>query len=256
MTTETCLPCMATGPVPSSSHVVSSRASGACATTSVPCGHGYDYKASDSRSSERFHIVQACHELWMRRYEIVTACIKKGVSMDKIEGMTSSNITAVVEFWMENKAYVEKETVSLYFSMAADKVLDQDFDQARNLVFIGCLLERWVINGEDFSRAEETDISLECTEFMMQCIQKVSTTRGLVFYLSKKLPCSCFAKAKRVAVHLPKEGVCCCCFQKSNKSQLLKCGRCKAVSYCSRECQVKDWGSMHKQVCCRPQTKS
>jgi uncharacterized C2H2 Zn-finger protein len=31
---------------------------------------------------------------------------------------------------------------------------------------------------------------------------------------------------------------------------LLRCGRCQAARYCSRECQKQDWPS-HKSVCAR-----
>ena len=31
---------------------------------------------------------------------------------------------------------------------------------------------------------------------------------------------------------------------------LLRCGRCKVASYCSKECQVKDWmEGGHKRIC-------
>lgn len=32
-------------------------------------------------------------------------------------------------------------------------------------------------------------------------------------------------------------------------AQLQACGSCKLVSYCSRDCQVKDWKAGHKAVC-------
>ena len=28
-----------------------------------------------------------------------------------------------------------------------------------------------------------------------------------------------------------------------------RCGRCKAVYYCSRECQTGDWGRDHRELC-------
>ncbi|KAK5709123.1 hypothetical protein LTR17_020057 [Elasticomyces elasticus] len=34
----------------------------------------------------------------------------------------------------------------------------------------------------------------------------------------------------------------------TNRGMLFKCGRCKSVMYCSKECQVKDW-PLHKDVC-------
>merc|ERR1719296_968 len=35
----------------------------------------------------------------------------------------------------------------------------------------------------------------------------------------------------------------------------LRCGRCKLVVYCSRQCQGADWKASHK-FCCRPSTTS
>jgi len=29
----------------------------------------------------------------------------------------------------------------------------------------------------------------------------------------------------------------------------LKCGKCREVSYCSKECQAKDWKAGHKVTC-------
>lgn len=46
--------------------------------------------------------------------------------------------------------------------------------------------------------------------------------------------------------------VCFACKRNENggNQTLLKCGGCKVVSYCSKECQVKDWKQGgHKQVC-------
>jgi hypothetical protein len=38
------------------------------------------------------------------------------------------------------------------------------------------------------------------------------------------------------------------CKFSSKKDGVKKCGKCMSVSYCSRECQAKDW-SEHKKVC-------
>ncbi|GFH52501.1 hypothetical protein CTEN210_08977 [Chaetoceros tenuissimus] len=43
--------------------------------------------------------------------------------------------------------------------------------------------------------------------------------------------------------------------EQDDGSKLMKCARCKSVSYCSRECQVKDWKE-HKSYCKIATTKS
>lgn len=42
---------------------------------------------------------------------------------------------------------------------------------------------------------------------------------------------------------------CCTCLKTATK--ILKCSRCKAAYYCSKQCQLKDW-SVHKKFCKAP----
>lgn len=44
----------------------------------------------------------------------------------------------------------------------------------------------------------------------------------------------------------PKNPVCQCCSIPVDSS--MKCGACKAVYYCSKECQIKNW-AIHKEIC-------
>nr|GAT61410.1 predicted protein [Mycena chlorophos] len=42
----------------------------------------------------------------------------------------------------------------------------------------------------------------------------------------------------------------CASCQGAGKPKLLHCSRCKTATYCSKECQTKDWAT-HKQMCCK-----
>jgi hypothetical protein len=44
-----------------------------------------------------------------------------------------------------------------------------------------------------------------------------------------------------------KQGTCFSCWKAS--SQLKRCTACKRVSYCSQDCQKKDWGDGHRKTC-------
>ena len=37
--------------------------------------------------------------------------------------------------------------------------------------------------------------------------------------------------------------------QVSDRSRLLRCSRCKFISYCSKECQEEQWVKVHSQHC-------
>ncbi|KIV99185.1 uncharacterized protein PV09_09138 [Verruconis gallopava] len=40
-----------------------------------------------------------------------------------------------------------------------------------------------------------------------------------------------------------------CCAVCSKTTDLLKCGKCRSIQYCSKECQKKDWKTAHKALC-------
>ena len=44
--------------------------------------------------------------------------------------------------------------------------------------------------------------------------------------------------------------ICCGCHKATVMTKIKKCGACKAVQYCSLECQKEDW-KKHKKNCCK-----
>ena len=46
---------------------------------------------------------------------------------------------------------------------------------------------------------------------------------------------------------------CANCYKES-ETELLRCGKCRRVFYCSKECQLKDW-KLHKKMCKEPVNK-
>ena len=64
---------------------------------------------------------------------------------------------------------------------------------------------------------------------------------------SMQIPCLCFDKERvTLTTRIPFTN-CPVCFQQAVQT----CSKCKSVSYCSKECQIKHWKSVHKQ-CCKP----
>lgn len=78
----------------------------------------------------------------------------------------------------------------------------------------------------------------------------IGSDKNLILYLSKHVPCDCLA-ATVEAVTRPGEAFPTCdrCGQMELFKKLLLCAKCKQQRYCSKECQVEDWKSSHKQHC-------
>jgi len=76
-----------------------------------------------------------------------------------------------------------------------------------------------------------------------------STKRDLLKFFRKRTSCKCLKKLHLEARKKePKMGECWYCEEKSKRTLLCVCSRCRIYQYCSRECQVADWDN-HKEVC-------
>ena len=77
--------------------------------------------------------------------------------------------------------------------------------------------------------------------------------RGIVTFFRNRIKCNCLDEEYEKVKDLPKTGVCAnvdCKLpnRRAEKSQLLTCGTCRQVNYCSRKCQKIGWQS-HKRTC-------
>ncbi len=75
----------------------------------------------------------------------------------------------------------------------------------------------------------------------------------LVQYFRKRNPCSCLDGKYNEAKSITKMGRCCnstCTLpdKKAKRGAMFYCTGCRLANYCSRECQVADWGR-HKEGC-------
>lgn len=89
--------------------------------------------------------------------------------------------------------------------------------------------------------------------------QKTNSHQGLVLALAKRIPCNCLAAEQSEAKEEPNPMTLCRTCQKPDiecpNNKLMKCGKCKAAKYCSKECQKEDWKN-HKWACKRASGKN
>jgi hypothetical protein len=71
-----------------------------------------------------------------------------------------------------------------------------------------------------------------------------------VKWVYKQVPCKCLRSLLKTKFKQDlKAGFCFTCkLEMEDQTKLMQCAKCRATSYCSRECQAADWPS-HKPVC-------
>ena len=78
---------------------------------------------------------------------------------------------------------------------------------------------------------------------------KCGTYRGVIMFVSKRIPCSCLSQLREKTKQSAKMDCCHTCAYEDVQERFFRCAGCRKVSYCSRECQKAHWHSEHKQEC-------
>lgn len=73
------------------------------------------------------------------------------------------------------------------------------------------------------------------------------TARGTIKILARETPCKCMDDLKKRAMTMEKVAECHYCCKQFPKKDMFYCA-CRQVTYCSKNCQLKDW-SRHKANC-------
>eukprot|EP00980_Cylindrotheca_fusiformis_P009384 scaffold2049_cov108-Cylindrotheca_fusiformis.AAC.10 len=68
-------------------------------------------------------------------------------------------------------------------------------------------------------------------------------------FYAKRIPCSCLDERYAALKAQPKMGRCSHCKKRELRSNLMLCGGCNFMHYCSRDCQRADWKKGHKLFC-------
>jgi hypothetical protein len=171
---------------------------------------------------------------------------------------TRATMDTMGQFWSEPKyaRFIDAEMVRYIFACAAQEVLNGNMSVAHHLTLLGNFLTTWIKIGKTtFLEAmrgnmppEESPEMQTMEEFTM-LMRKTETDQKVVLYLCKQIPCSCLNEDKKNAKQLPKTGRCSYCSSQDDKLELKKCSHCKSAQYCSKECQVADWKTRHKEDC-------
>ncbi len=138
-----------------------------------------------------------------------------------------------------------RQLVSYIVAEAVRLILDGNDRDAGIIASFTCFFEQRIA------------VNVEKTQPQIKWLQIVelqhSDLHTLVKFLRKRIPCKCLDNKYKEVKSVTKMGVCCNneCFLSGKKvaqSELFYCDSCRAVCYCSADCQKAHW-SRHKSLC-------
>ena len=136
--------------------------------------------------------------------------------------------------------------ISILLSMGTQRILEGNYDSARNFALFARYLEQC------------TAVGLKQTQALVNWpkIEQVSNPlemHTLVKFFRRRIPCKCLDKKYKEVKSTPKMGMCYnpeCTIPNGQveRGKTFYCSRCRSETYCSRDCQKADWIN-HKQYC-------
>eukprot|EP00984_Skeletonema_dohrnii_P033957 scaffold32283_cov132-Skeletonema_dohrnii-CCMP3373.AAC.2 len=139
-----------------------------------------------------------------------------------------------------------KLVLSLYLFQGTQAVIEGYFDDARFFAAVAFYLEDYITFYFEDGANDVFDAARQ--------IELLSADQHtLVKYLRKKIPCCCLDEKYKQVKSITKLGICCnekCSIPDRlvERRSMFYCTRCRAVNYCSRECQKAAWPT-HKSYC-------
>ena len=119
---------------------------------------------------------------------------------------------------------------------------------ANTIVFVASFFEQRV------AALESPENFLQAPSKMHEVLEIImADEHTVVSYLMKRIPCKCLDEKYQQVKNLTKMGRCCndnCPLpdRTTERGKMMTCSQCRAIHYCSRECQKSDW-KKHKAYC-------
>jgi len=125
-------------------------------------------------------------------------------------------------------------------------LLNRDHSFAQKVAMVSLLFEAFMAN--TIRIEEDSTIAFRFPDTKLRLLEQMhnfDVVRKLAKFFSKRIPCHCLDD---LAMTAPRTAGCNGCKEFTVGSSLRVCSACGIVSYCSKECQVKDW-PQHKLLC-------
>ena len=162
-----------------------------------------------------------------------------------------SLLTTILQVWKEET--LRNETLCILTSIATNQML-HEYHYGSNSLSSVLSIAKAILALENHNIITDDDF---LTLFYHPTINakfkylnpQASGKRDVLKLLSRKVSCSCLRDMYRQARKMPKSRYCEYCLKVKERDELMLCGGCRLLGYCSIECQAADWKRGHENDC-------
>ena len=168
-----------------------------------------------------------------------------------------TNQEVVLNFWSKQALHhyylaANKDTYQCLLDLTVQAIFEyQDSILPIHILLLNVLVVRAMMRGFGFPASssnsdDDDDDDDERNEMQIgnefrKANKKCKTARGLLVLMDSLLPCACMAGIVSESVNSTKTDLCMGCSKEFSLKKLKNCPHCKLVSYCSKECQLRDY---------------